>query len=189
MHTLKRLILENLTLRTFLPLMALALATTWYGLGWSRQHFESLTGGSTFFDIQPALTAAELFAQLRTYSDETVTFYIGWSIFDFAWPLITFTTMLFIAGWLLNFATAFWTRWFGLFVASAYLTVLMDWAENTGFLALVASRPDEPLWLAQTTLTLHGAKLFFNMIFNLAFWSLAATVIYHRLFGKRPSEG
>jgi hypothetical protein len=180
MRRIVRLILDNLNLRTFLPLLALALLTTWYGLFWSKDHFESLTGGTTFFDMQPTLSVAVLFEQLGSYNDAAVSFYIGWVVFDYAWPFITFTTMLFITGWLLNFATDFWRSKFTFFVASAYLTVLMDWAENAGFLALVYAQPAEPVTLAQLTLALHGAKLFFNMVFNAAFWTLLLTVLYRR---------
>ena len=74
-----------------------------------------------------------------------------------------------------------WLAWFWLFVASAYTTVLFDWAENTGFIALVAGLPDEPLWLAQLTLALHAGKLVFNLVFNTAFWVLLAAVLIRAL--------
>jgi hypothetical protein len=173
MNTIKKLILENLNLRVFLPLLGLALATTWFGLFWSKQHFETLTGGTTFVDMQPGITPTLLFEQLGTYSVEAISFYIWWLLFDYAWPFITFTTMLFITAWLLNFVAAKWSDWFWLYIASAYLTVLMDWGENTGFLILTLyAGLHEPMMLAKITLGMHAAKLFFNMVFNAAFWIL-----------------
>ena len=138
-------------------------------------------------DMQPTLTAAGLFDQIRLYSPKTVRFYLGWSAFDYAWPLITFTTMLFITAWLFQFVAEKWRRRFWLLVASAYLTVLMDWLENIGFVALVLGLPDEPLWLARTTLLLHAGKLFFNMVFNLGFWVLLIAAIVSRLKNRRAA--
>ena len=66
---------------------------------------------------------------------------------------------------------------FAALVATAYLTVLMDWLENMGFATLVMVRPAEPVWLAQLTLALHAAKLLFNMLFNLGFWVVLVAVI------------
>jgi hypothetical protein len=178
MKRIARLIQSNLNLRVFLPLLAAALAVTWYGLFWSVDYFAKLTGGLRLMDMQPTLTAASLFDQIRLYSPEAVHFYLGWSAFDYAWPFITFTTMLFISAWLLRFLAEKWQQRFWLLVASAYLTVLMDWLENIGFAALVLGLPDEPLWLAQTTLLLHAGKLFFMTVFNLSTWALLAAVIF-----------
>jgi hypothetical protein len=177
MRRIAGLIEANLQLRIFLPVLMLALATTWYGLFWSVDYFSGLTGGLSFMDMQPMLTADALFEQIRTYSDATVSFYLGWSAFDYAWPFITFTTMLFISGWLFSFKSPRWQNKFWLLVTAAYATVLMDWLENIGFVLLVTGLPDEPLWLAQATLALHAAKLFFNMVFNLGFWVLLIAVI------------
>jgi len=168
---------RSLNLRVFLPLLALALAATWFGLFWSVEYFAELTGGLRFMDMQPLLTAPDLFRQISTYDATTTTFYLWWSLFDYLWPLISFTTMLFISAWLLRFLSAGWQRLLPWLVASAYLTVLMDWLENIGFAWLVLIRPADPLWLAQTTLLLHAAKLLFNMLFNLGFWVLLAAVI------------
>lgn len=181
MKRIALLISSNLSLRVFIPLLAMALGTTWYGLFWSVDYFAGLTGGLTFMDMQPMLTADALFAQIGTYSPETVRYYLGWSAFDYAWPFITFTTMLFISAWLIRFVAEKWRQRFWLLVASAYLTVLMDWLENIGFAALVIGLPDEPMWLAQTTLVLHAGKLFFNMVFNLGFWILLSAAIIARL--------
>jgi hypothetical protein len=179
-----RQIEERLQLRYFLPLLCLALATTWYGLFFSTAEFREMTGGLSFMDMQPGLRADSLFAQIRLYSDATVDYYIIWVLFDYLWPFVTYTTMLFITRWLLNFSADKWQQWFWFFVASAYATVVMDWGENTGFIALVSGLPDEPAWLAQLTLALHAAKLFFNMLFNLAFFTLLIGVLlgYARKF-------
>lgn len=167
----------RLRLSLFLPLLCVALLTTWYGLFWSVEYFSSLTGGLRFVDMQPTLTVDALFTQIRTYDNQTTVFYLWWLVFDYAWPFLTFTTMLFIAGWLFQYVDAGWSRCFPWLVGFAYMTVLMDWAENSGFSALVLLRPVEPLWLAQITLALHAAKLTFNMLFNLGFWVLLAAVL------------
>jgi hypothetical protein len=171
----------SLNLRLFLPVLAAALAATWYGLGWSLQHFAALTGGRRFIDMQPTLTADALFAQIREYSPETVDFYLWWLLFDYAWPFLGFTAMLLITAWLLRFLSSAWQTRFWVLVASAYLTVLMDWGENLGFASLVVGLPAEPLWLARLTLALHVAKLFFNMVFNLGFWLILLAAIITRV--------
>lgn len=170
------LIRANLNLRVFAPLFLLALATTWYGLFYSVDRFGALTGGLAFPDMQPRLTVDALFAQIGAYSPETARFYLGWVVFDYAWPFLTFTTMLFISGWLCSVRPDSKIR-FTWLIASAYLTVLMDWAENTGFIALVLALPAEPRWLASVTLGFHAAKLLFNMVFNALFWLLLILVI------------
>jgi hypothetical protein len=171
-----RQIQTRLTLSYFLPLLTLALITTWFGLFWSVARFAELTGGLSFMDMQPTLTVSALFVQIASYDKVATDFYLLWSLFDYLWPLITFTTMLFISAWLLRFLTATWQRLLPWLVASAYLTVLMDWLENVGFAWLVLVRPAEPLWLAQVTLALHIAKLFFNMVFNLGFWTMLVAI-------------
>jgi hypothetical protein len=88
--------------------------------------------------------------------------------------------MLFITAWLFLFTSRYWQEKFWLLVTAAYATVLMDWLENIGFALLLTGLPDEPLWLAQFTLSLHIAKLFFNMVFNLGFWVLLLSVIAMR---------
>ena len=52
-------------------------------------------------------------------------YYLQWSGFDFAWPLLTFTATMFIAGWLFRFLP---NRRLGLFtfiVAVGYAAVLV----------------------------------------------------------------
>jgi hypothetical protein len=128
-------------------------------------------------DMQPTLTVSALFVQIASYDKGATGFYLLWSLFDYLWPLITFTTMLFISAWLLRFVPATWQRLLPWLVAGAYLTVLMDWLENVGFAWLVLARPAEPVWLAQLTLALHIAKLFFNMVFNLGFWTMLVAIM------------
>ena len=174
---IETLIRSNLRARTFIPLLLLALATTWYGLFYSVDRFATLTDGLSFMDMQPLLTAESLFIQIRAYSAETISFYLGWSLFDYAWPLLTFTTMLFISAWLTDRLPGGTRLRFPWFIASAYLTVLMDWIENAGFVALVTGLPAEPLWLARLTLGFHALKLLSNLVFNLLFWVLLGSVI------------
>lgn len=164
-------------LKKFLLLFCAALLSTWYGLFWSVDHFAILSGGLSFLDMQPALAADSLFAQIRTYDEAATAFYLWWSLFDYAWPFITFTTMLVIGSWLLGFLSAAWQRLFPWLAAAAYLAVLMDWLENIGFATLVIIRPAEPPWLAQLTLTLHSAKLGFLVLFNLGILLILLSVV------------
>ena len=76
----------RLKLVIFLPLLLAALATTWYGLFWSVNHFSGLTDGLRFMDMQPTLTVSSLFAQIRTYDATATQFYLWWSLFDYAGP-------------------------------------------------------------------------------------------------------
>jgi hypothetical protein len=187
MDRIARLIQGHLNLPVFFPLLGLALVATWYGLFTSVEAFSAMTGGQSFMDMQPWLTVDTLFAQIRTYAPETVNYYIGWSMFDYIWPFLTFTTMLFISAWLIGLLPKSSKIRFSWLIASAYLTVLMDWLENIGFVALVTGLPAEPLWLARLTLSLHAGKLIFNMVFNVLFWVLLGTVIFalvsRRIFG------
>ncbi len=184
MHYLARFIKQRLNLRHFLPLLFAALATTWFGLFWSVDRFKQLSNGLSFLDMQPWLNTQSLFEQIRGYSQETIHFYLGWSLFDYVWPFVTFTTMLFISAWLFQSLPPRAQHWFVALVSSAYLTVLMDWLENIGFAMLVVGLPAEPLWLARVTLGLHAAKLSFNLIFNLGFWILLLAATAARLRNK-----
>jgi hypothetical protein len=177
MDRIARLIQGHLNLPVFVPLLGLALAATWYGLFASVESFAAMTGGLSFMDMQPRLTVDTLFEQIRTYAPETISYYIGWSVFDYIWPFLTFTTMLFISAWLISQLPNGSKVRFSWLIASAYLTVLMDWLENIGFVALVTAMPAEPLWLARLTLGFHALKLLANMVFNLLFWVLLGTVI------------
>ena len=168
---------HGFNLKRFFFLFSAALLTTWYGLFWSVEYFAKLTGGLRFMDMQPTLGVEALFQQIRSYDELATNYYLWWSLFDYAWPFITFTTMLVISGWLLDFLSERWQGMFAALVATAYLTVLMDWLENMGFATLVMVRPAEPVWLAQLTLALHAAKLLFNMLFNLGFWVVLVAVI------------
>lgn len=185
MDAIAALIRRHRNLRTFLPLLALALVTTWYGLGPSLTRFAELTGSDArFVDMQPGLTADALVGQVRGYDPDTATFYIGWSLFDVAWPFLTYTTMLFITAWLLQKAGPAWDARLPLFVAVAYTTVLMDWAENAGFVTLVLAAPDEPAGIAALAVACHRAKLFFNMVFNLGFLVVLVAALASGLRGR-----
>lgn len=180
MQRIADLIRANLRLRVFLPLLVLALAATWYGLGPSLDRIVGLTG-ARFVDMQPAITADALMAQARTWSPETVRFYLWWSAFDYAWPLLTFTGMLFIAAWLFRFLPAGWQRAFPWLCAAAYTTVLMDWGENAFFVAVALSDSPEPRALAELAVLLHRGKLVFNLVFNLGFFAALLTVLARQL--------
>jgi hypothetical protein len=165
---LANLIRGSLQLRVFLPLLALGLVATWFGLGPSQARFAALTGGQRFVDVQPALTAESLVEQARTYDAPAVRYYLQWSAFDFAWPLLTFTAMMFIVAWLFRFLPPERQGLFTWVVAVGYAAVLMDWSENLFFVGVVLTAPGEPLALARIAVTLHGAKLFFLALFNVA---------------------
>ena len=182
------LIRSSLRLRVFLPLLALALATTWYGLGPSLQRFAALTGGRRFVDMQPSLTAAALIEQVRGYMPDTVRYYLWWSLFDFAWPFLTFTAMLFIAAWLFRFLPQRRQGAFAYLVAAAYTTVLMDWGENIGFVSVMLSDAADPLALAGLAVLLHRGKLLFNFVFNAGFLVVLVWAIARRT-GKRHATG
>lgn len=178
MQRLADLIRRSLSLRLFLPLLALALAATWYGLGPSQTRFATLTGGQRFVDVQPELTAVSLIEQARSYGPEAVHYYLWWSAFDFAWPLLTFSAMMFIAAWLFRLLPARRQGLFTLVVAVGYAAVLMDWGENLAFVGVVITVPHESLALAKLAVFLHGAKLFFLAVFNVAclatlLWAIA----------------
>ncbi len=188
MKYVARFIEQRLRLRYFLPLLIATVATTWIGLFWSVNRFKRLSKGLSFLDMQPRLDADSLFEQITSYSQETVNFYLGWSLFDYAWPFITFTTMLFISAWLFRYLSPRAQQWFVALVTSAYATVLLDWLENLGFVALVMGLPAEPLWLAYLSLGLHMGKLFFNLVFNLGFWFLLLAAATARLRARRKAQ-
>jgi hypothetical protein len=153
----------------FLPLLAASLATTWYGLWPAVARFAALTGGQRFVDMQPGLTASALIAQAQRYPPEAVRFYLGWSLFDYAWPLVTFTTMLFVAAWLLRPLPLRWQATLPALAAAAYATVALDWAENLGFVGVVLGADGEPAWLARLAVAAHRGKIAGVLVFNLAF--------------------
>jgi len=165
---LANLIRRSLRLPVFLPLLVLALVATWYGLGPSRAHFAGLTGGGSFVDMQPELTAASLLAQAQGYGPEATRYYLLWSGFDFAWPLLSFTAVMFITAWLFRFLPAERQGLFTGVVALGYAAVLMDWGENLAFMGVVLLADREPLGLARLAVALHVGKLSFMTLFNLA---------------------
>ena len=177
MYSITDLIRRSLRLTVFLPLLALSLVATWYGLGPSQAHFAVLTDGQRFVDVQPGLTVDSLIAQAGSYGPEAVHYYLQWSGFDVAWPLLGFTATMFIAGWLFRFLPAGRQGLFTVIVAAGYAAVLMDWGENLGFVWVVLHADPPPLLVARLAVTLHAAKLFFLAVFNLAcftvlFWAL-----------------
>ena len=182
MQFLADLIRRFLRLTIFLPLLALSLVATWFGLGPSQLHFAALTDGQRFVDVQPGLTVDSLIAQAGRYGPEAVHYYLQWSGFDFAWPLLTFTAMMFIAGWLFRFLPSRRQGLFTLVVAVGCAAVLMDWGENIAFVWVVLHADPPPLLVARLAVTLHRAKLFFLTVFNLAcftvlFWALGRKVL------------
>ena len=182
MHSLADLIRRSLRLTVFLPLLSLSVLATWFGLGPSQVHFAALTNGQRFVDVQPGLTADSLITQAGSYGPEAVHYYLQWSGFDFAWPLLTFTAMLFIAGWLFRFLPAGRLGLFTVVVAVGYAAVLMDWGENLGFVWVVLHPEPAPLAVARVAVTLHQAKLLFLGLFNLAciavlIWALGRQVM------------
>lgn len=186
MQRLADLIRRSLRLRVFVPLLALALAATWYGLGPSTARFAALAGGQRFVDMQPALTAASLIGQAGSYSPEAVRYYLGWSAFDFAWPLLTFTAMMFIVAWLFRCLPGRHQWLFTPVVAVGYTAVLMDWGENLAFVGVVLTASEQPLALARAAVFLHGAKLVFLAVFNLACLAVLLAAIARRVLGRTP---
>ena len=191
MRSIADLIRRSLRLTIFLPLLALSLVATWFGLGPSQAHFAALADGQRFVDVQPGLTVDGLIAQAGSYGPEAVHYYLQWSGFDFAWPLLTFTAMMFIVGWLFRFLPAGRQGLFTVIVAVGYAAVLMDWGENIAFVWVVLHPEPPPLLVARLAVTLHTAKLFFLAVFNLAcfavlFWVLGRKA--HAVVGSRKAH-
>jgi hypothetical protein len=161
----------------FVPLLAAALLATWYGLGPSLTRILAETG-ARFVDMQPAVDAAGVLGQLRAYSAATTRFYLGWLVFDFAWPLLSYSAMLFIAAWFARRAPPPWRARFTWLVAVGYTTVLMDWGENVGF-GLIVAMPTMPDCVASVAVLCHRAKLALNGLFNIGFLVLAAVAAAH----------
>lgn len=168
MRSIADLIRRSLRLPVFLPLLTLALLATWFGLGPSQTHFAVLTAGQRFVDVQPGLTVASLITQAGSYGPEAVRYYLQWSGFDFAWPLLSFTAMMFVAGWLFRFLPDRRQGLFTFIVVAGYAAVLMDWGENLAFVWVVLHPEPEPLLTARLAVTLHLGKLFCLAVFNLA---------------------
>ncbi len=182
MPSIADFIRRSLRLTIFLPLLVLSLVATWYGLGPSQAHFAALTDGQRFVDVQPGLTVDNLIGQAGSYSPGAVHYYLQWSGFDFAWPLLTFTATMFIVGWLFRFLPNRRQGLFTFIVAAGYAAVLMDWSENLAFIWVVLHADPPPLAVARLAVTLHAAKLFFLAVFNLAcfavlFWALRRKTI------------
>jgi hypothetical protein len=187
MQYLADLIRQSLRLPVFLPLLALTLVATWYGLGPSRAHFAELTGGGRFVDMQPELTAASLVAQAQGYAPRAVRYYLLWSAFDFAWPLLSFTTVMFITAWLFRFLPPERQGLFTGVVALGYAAVLMDWGENLAFVGVVLTADREPLGLARLAVVFHLAKLTFMTLFNVACLAALMAVVARRIGWRRAA--
>ena len=186
MQSIADLIRRSLRLTVFLPLLALSLAATWFGLGPSQAHFAGLTDGQRFVDVQPGLTVAGLITQAASYGPQAVHYDLQWSAFDFAWPFLTFTAMMFIAGWLFRFLPAARQGLFTFIVATGYAAVLMDWSENLSFVWVVLHANPPPLDVAQLAVTAHAAKLFFLAVFNLACFAVLVWALGRKALQSPP---
>ncbi|MBL8199274.1 MAG: hypothetical protein JNJ67_10055 [Chromatiales bacterium] len=111
--------------------------------------FPSHAAGNLPFDLQNALTAAEVYPQLATWTENARNLYYAFTLIDYAFP--------FFAGLFIAATAAFAMRnslpkWYAALAARNLLPVFMlgtafDWLENLAALGVIGLHPAEIGWL------------------------------------------
>jgi hypothetical protein len=111
--------------------------------------FPSYAAGNQPFDLQNALTPAEVYPQLTTWTDNAHQLYHAFTLIDYAFP--------FFAGLFIAATAAFALRvslpgWYAALIDRKLLPVFMlgtafDWIENLAALAVTSLYPAEIGWL------------------------------------------
>lgn len=109
----------------------------------------SHAAGNLPFDLQNALTAAEVYPQLATWTENARNLYYAFTLIDYAFP--------FFAGLFIAATAAFAMRnslpkWYAALAARNLLPVFMlgtafDWLENLAALGVIGLHPAEIGWL------------------------------------------
>jgi hypothetical protein len=113
------------------------------------ERFPSYAAGNQPFDLQNALTPAEVYPQLATWTENARTLYYAFTLIDYAFP--------FFAGLFIAATAAFALRvslptWYAALTRRNLLPVFMlgtafDWLENLAALGVISLYPAEIGWL------------------------------------------
>lgn len=113
------------------------------------EKFPSHAAGNLPFDLQNALTPAEVYPQLATWTENARNLYYAFTLIDYAFP--------FFAGLFIATTAAFamrnsLPRWYAALTARNLLPVFMlgtafDWLENITALGVISLYPLEFSWL------------------------------------------
>jgi hypothetical protein len=123
--------------------------------------FPAHAAGNTPFDLQNALTPAEVYPQLGTWTDSAYQLYYAFTLIDYAFP--------FFAGLFIASTSAFAMRnslpgWYTALVERKLLPVFMlgtafDWLENLAALGVISLYPAEAGWLPVMLVSAKKLKL------------------------------
>jgi hypothetical protein len=125
------------------------------------ERFPSYAAGNQPFDLQNALTPAEVYPQLATWTENARTLYYAFTLIDYAFP--------FFAGLFIAATAAFALRtslpgWYAALTDRKLLPVFMlgtafDWLENLAALGVISLYPAEIGWLPLVLVIAKKLKL------------------------------
>ena len=125
--------------------------------------FQAVTDGHMFFDMQIPITEEKIFAQLPAYTDESRSLYVYFMVIDYLFPPMAGLSMALLWGWLMSLAPAgLLLKWSSSkLVLFPFISALLDWLENVGFLGTALLYPARVDWLTQSGVLFREAKLLF----------------------------
>jgi hypothetical protein len=125
------------------------------------EKFPSHAAGNLPFDLQNALTAAEVYPQLATWTENARTLYYAFTLIDYAFP---FFAGLFIAATATFALRNSLPKWYAALAERNLLPVFMlgtafDWLENLAALGVISLYPAEIGWLPLVLVIAKKLKL------------------------------
>ena len=180
-------ILKNATL----PRVILAFAVMSGLIYWMNTltpAFQAATDGHMFFDMQIPITEEMMLSQLPSYTEESKSLYMYFMVIDYLFPPMAglFTALLW--GWMMTRVES------GVLVTLSgsglllfpFISSLLDWLENIGFLGTALLYPSRIEWLTQSGVLFRQAKLLF-MGANAAITLVIVLLLLTALFSRRKS--
>jgi hypothetical protein len=125
------------------------------------ERFPSYAAGNQPFDLQNALTPAEVYPQLATWTENARTLYYAFTLIDYAFP---FFAGLFIAATATFALRNSLPKWYAALAERNLLPVFMlgtafDWLENLAALGVISLYPAEIGWLPLVLVIAKKLKL------------------------------
>ena len=162
------------TWRHILVTAMLAGVLAWVVVAVIGQQFAAATGGLKTFDLQPGLRAADIPAQLPTYTPESVRIYLRFFVLAFFLPLFSYGTLVLLWALLQARAVPGWHARYGWSALFPCVPMACDWGENLAFLSLVLAWPRHWPWLGELAIGLPRGKFAGMIASNAAVLLLAA---------------
>ncbi|MEC9375736.1 MAG: hypothetical protein VYA80_05115 [Pseudomonadota bacterium] len=122
--------------------------------------FQEATSGLSPFDLNFDINAEQIYQDLPFYTDQSRRLYLGFAIVDYIYPALVAIFFSMFWAWIFSKApNKFFDKLisFGILLFP-FLYMLVDWAENTGFLLLIYYYPEEFRGIADVASVLKSFK-------------------------------